>query len=89
MCGISGGPFGGGMASDRFGSRWIDDEDDGQDLGAELLEEEIVFASGGTIEFSVADNAGCFEGLDFIGDVGRDPIADGRWMGDFYGIAND
>lgn len=43
---------------------------DDYDLGAELLEDMIDDPDG---------NAGCYDGLEFIGDVGRDPI----------GVAND
>lgn len=52
----------------RFGGRHgtlpIDDEADGEDLGAEILDSSAEFDG----------NAGCYAGLEFIGDVGRDPI---------------
>lgn len=53
------------------GGPWFDEADE-LDLGAELLDDELA-------GLEADGNAGCFDGLDFIGDVGRDPI----------GLAND
>lgn len=52
---------------DAANNRFIDDEDEGQDLGAELIDGE---------GYDVADgNGGSYAGLEFIGDVGRDPMS--------------
>lgn len=52
--------------SGEFGTVPIGEEE-AQDLGAELLDDELD-ACGQD------GNAGCYDGLEFIGDVGRDPL---------------